>query len=230
MRQCGQTNKVINAIVSTSSTEKIREKKRRFLAREKLIVDTALSLLIRDGVDQVTVAEIASAASIGKGTVYKHFQSKAEIMVRIVRDYESNIALKVNAGIEATEKGDPGAAANAYFEARLANPALDRLVQQLEFRLESDPEVDAQLRELHEIRRASVQSLNAMVARLIDRGLLEDVPPHYHYLACWALAQGAVDVYFNKGFADQFDDREDLLRFIAGIGVTMGNRGQLRKA
>lgn len=222
-------NNIPSTIVSTSSTEKIREKKRRFLAREKLIVETALRLLICAGVDRVTVAEIASAAGIGKGTVYKHFQSKAEIMMRIIRDYESNIALKLNAGIDATEKGDPGAAAKAYFETRLADPALDRLVQQLEFRLEGNPEVANQLADLHEIRRASVQSLNSMVAKLINRGLLEDVPPHYHYLACWALAQGAVEVCFNKGFADQFDDKEDLLRFIAGIGVTMGNRGQLRK-
>ncbi len=216
--------------MATSSTDKIREKKRRFLAREKLIVDTTLRLLIRDGVDYVTVAQIASEAGIGKGTVYKHFQTKAEIMMRIVRDYENNIATAVRAGVEATDRGDPGAAAKAYFESRLANPALDRLVQQLEFRLETTPEVACQLKDLHEVRRSSVQCLNAMVERLIGRGLLEDVPAHYHYLACWALAQGAVDVCFNRGFADQFDDKTDLLRFIAGIGVTMGNRGQLRKS
>lgn len=215
--------------MTASSTDKIREKKRRFLKREQRIIDTALRLLIKQGIDQVTVSAISKEAGIGKGTVYKHFQSKAEIMMRIMLDYEQNIGANLQAGIVATERGDPGAAAKAYFSSRLSNPALDRLVQQLEARLENSPEVRAQMAEVHAVRRSTARALNQMVAKLIKRGLLEDVPPHYHYLACWALAQGAVEVCFNKGFADQFDDKTDLLDFIAHIGVTMGNRGQLRK-
>lgn len=215
-------------MATASSTDRIREKKRHLQVREQRIVDTALRLLLSQGPDRVTVAAIASAAGIGKGTVYKHFQGKAEIMLRIVLDYEQRISTQVKAGIIATEQGDPGAAAKAYFDSRLADPALDRLVQQLELRLESDPSVVEQMAHLHRLRSSSVTALNDMVAKLIARGLLEDVPPHYHYLACWALAQGAVDICFNKSVADQFDDRDDVMRFIARIGVTMGNRGQLR--
>jgi AcrR family transcriptional regulator len=214
--------------VALSSTEKIKEKKRSFLAREQLIVDTARSLLIDNGVDNVTVAEIAGNAGIGKGTVYKHFESKAEIMVRIMLDYEKSTAANLKAGIKATGSGDAGAAVKAYFNSRLAYPALDRLVQQLEISLEREPSVASQMEELLAIRRSSVEKLSAMVEKLIKKGILEDVPPHYHYLACWALAQGAVDVCFNRGFADQFENKKDLLNFIADIGVTMGNRGQLR--
>jgi len=216
-------------IVTTTSTDRIRQKKQRFLEREQLIKDTTLGLLVRDGVEKVTVSAIATEAGIGKGTVYKHFQSKAEIMMRIVSDYEQVLVSNVKAGIKATENGDPGAAAKAYFDSRLANPALDRLVQQLEFRLEADESVATEMARLHKIRHSMVETLNNMVSKLIERGLLEDVPPHYHYLACWALAQGAVDVCFNQGFADQFEDKEKLLNFIANIGVTMGNRGQYRE-
>ncbi len=215
--------------MTTTSTDRILQKKQRFLEREQLIKDTTLGLLIRDGVEKVTVSAIATEAGIGKGTVYKHFQSKAEIMMRIVSDYEQMLVSNVNEGIKATENGDPGAAAKAYFDSRLANPALDRLVQQLEFRLEADESVATEMGRLHKIRHSMVETLNNMVSKLIERGLLEDVPPHYHYLACWALAQGAVDVCFNQGFADQFDDKEKLLNFIANIGVTMGNRGQFRE-
>ncbi|MEZ0151785.1 MAG: TetR/AcrR family transcriptional regulator [Candidatus Reddybacter sp.] len=215
--------------MTTTSTDRIRQKKQRFLEREQLIKDTTLGLLVRDGVEKVTVSAIATEAGIGKGTVYKHFQSKAEIMMRIVSDYEQVLVSNVKAGIKATENGDPGAAAKAYFDSRLANPALDRLVQQLEFRLEADESVATEMARLHKIRHSMVETLNNMVSKLIERGLLEDVPPHYHYLACWALAQGAVDVCFNQGFADQFEDKEKLLNFIANIGVTMGNRGQYRE-
>ena len=214
--------------MNSSSTEKIREKKRQFLAREQRIIDKALECLLRDGIDQVTVAAIADEAGIGKGTVYKHFQSKSEILARILLDYENRIRVNMDQGIAAAEAGNPGAMVKAYFHSRLSNPELDRLVQQLEERIQDDPLVADQIAELHAMRRATTERIGTMVQRLIERGVLEGVPAHYHYLACWALAQGAVDVCFNKGFADQFSDKDDLLRFITGIGVTMGNKGQLR--
>ncbi|WIO75553.1 TetR/AcrR family transcriptional regulator [Porticoccaceae bacterium LTM1] len=213
---------------NSTSTEKIREKKRRFLAREQRIVDAALELLLEQGIDRVTVSSIANRAGIGKGTIYKHFLTKNEIFMRIVLDYERTLAENLAKGIKEASRSNPGAAAKAYFQSRLNNPALDRLVQHLEARLEAEQEVEVQLKELHEIRRSNVNSLNAMVAELMKDGILEDVPPHYHYLSCWALAQGAVDLYFNKTLDGLgADDKASLLEYIAGIGVTMGNRGQL---
>lgn len=208
--------------------DKIRAKKRRFLAREERIIDKALFLLIRDGIDKVTVSSIAREAGVGKGTVYKHFLTKTEILMRIVLDYEQSITENLRLGIEATEAGDPGAAARSYFQARLSNPALDRLVQQLEVKLEGNEDVAESMAELHAMRRSNIDALNSMIAKLIDKGILEDVPPHYQYLSCWALAQGAVEAYFNVSYGADVEDKEDFLRFIANIGITMGNRGQLR--
>ena len=39
----------------TSSSDRIREKKKLFLAREQKIVDAALELLIKENIDRVTV-------------------------------------------------------------------------------------------------------------------------------------------------------------------------------
>lgn len=68
-----------------------------------------------------------------------------------------------------------------------------------------------------------------MITKLISEGILEDVPPHYHYLSCWALAQGAVELCFNKSWGDR-EDTPALMGFISSIGVTMGNRGQYHQA
>ena len=65
-------------MTESSIAEKIREKKKAFLAREQEIVESAKSLLIDHHVDKITVAEIAKKASIGKGTIYKHFQTKMQ--------------------------------------------------------------------------------------------------------------------------------------------------------
>ena len=214
-----------------TSTEKIREKKRRFLEREERIVEAALELLLDKGIEQATVSGIARVAGIGKGTIYKHFLSKNEILMRIVLNYERRLAENLYAGIERAKNGEPGAAATAYFQSRLENPALDRLAQQLEVRLEMDPEVAPMLAKLHKIRRSNMVALNKIVGQLIAEGVLEDVPHHHHYLACWALAQGAVDLFFNKTLDElALTDKQQLLEFITNIGVTMGNRGQLPKS
>ncbi|PHS76414.1 TetR/AcrR family transcriptional regulator [Porticoccus sp.] len=212
----------------SDSTEKIRAKKKRFLEREETIIEKALCLLIRDGVDKVTVSAISREAGVGKGTIYKHFLTKTEILMRIVLDYERHITENLRQGIEAAEAGDPGAAARSYFQARLADPSLDRLVQLLEVRLHDNYEVVDKMDELHALRRSNVDALHSMLAKLIEKGVLEDVPPHYHYMACWALAQGAVEAYFNISYGVAVEDKEDFLNFIGNIGITMGNRGQLR--
>ncbi|MDA7825734.1 TetR/AcrR family transcriptional regulator [Porticoccaceae bacterium] len=210
---------------NSSSADRIREKKKLFLAREQRIIDAAIELFLEESIDRITVSKIAVRAGIGKGTVYKHFLTKNEILIRIILDYEQNITEKLTDGIKRADTGDSGAAAKSYFEARLENPQLDRLVQQLEDRLVDSGDVADQAEELYQLRRSNEDALTGLTTKLIDRGVLEDVPPHFHYLACWALAQGAVELCFNKTWNYRTDTSE-LMEFISNIGVTMGNQGQ----
>lgn len=210
---------------NSSSADRIREKKKLFLAREQRIIDAAIELFLEESIDRITVSKIAVRAGIGKGTVYKHFLTKNEILIRIILDYEQNITTRLMDGIKRAKAGDPGAAAKSYFQARLENPKLDRLIQQLEDRLVESGDVLDQVETLHQLRRSNEDALAGLTSELINRGVLEDVPPHFHYLACWALAQGAVELCFNKTWNYRTDTTE-LMEFITNIGVTMGNQGQ----
>ena len=49
----------------TSSSDRIREKKKLFLDREQKIIDAALELFLKESIDCVTVSKIASKAGIG---------------------------------------------------------------------------------------------------------------------------------------------------------------------
>ena len=210
---------------NSSSADRIREKKKLFLAREQRIIDAAIELFLEESIDRITVSKIAVRAGIGKGTVYKHFLTKNEILIRIILDYEQNITTRLKDGIKRAQAGDSGAAAKSYFQARLENPKLDRLTQQLEDRLVESGDVLDQVEKLHQLRRSNEDALAGLTSELINRGVLEDVPPHFHYLTCWALAQGAVELCFNKTWNYRTDTTE-LMEFITNIGVTMGNQGQ----
>ena len=144
-------------------------------------------------------------------------------------DYERSIARRLAQALEQGDDGDPGAVSKAYFDSRLERPELDRLVQKLEDRLVDADDIRPQLDEFSRIRRSHEEALGSMITKLVSEGILEDVPPHYHYLSCWALAQGAVELCFNKSWGD-LEDTSALMGFISSIGVTMGNRGQYHQA
>ena len=62
-------------------------RKREFARREREIIDAALKLFDSDDWLSVTVEQIANAAEVGKGTIYKHFPSKEAIYARLTLDF-----------------------------------------------------------------------------------------------------------------------------------------------
>lgn len=62
-------------------------KDRAFRQREQELIATAIDLFAQSGIEKVTVADIAKATDIGKGTVYKHFSCKDELFARIAIDF-----------------------------------------------------------------------------------------------------------------------------------------------
>jgi AcrR family transcriptional regulator len=62
----------------------MRLQDRLFEQRENAILDAARQLFGTQPWDRVTIAEVAIAAAIGKGTVYKHFPSKEALYARLV--------------------------------------------------------------------------------------------------------------------------------------------------
>ncbi len=49
------------------------------IRNRRLLLDTALALIQANGIEQVTMSDIAKEAGVGKGTLYRHFTDKAQI-------------------------------------------------------------------------------------------------------------------------------------------------------
>lgn len=65
----------------------MRYQDQQFQHREQAILHSALALFRQHSWETVTIAEVAAAAGIGKGTVYKHFPSKEALFAELVLDF-----------------------------------------------------------------------------------------------------------------------------------------------
>ncbi len=200
---------------------KFHEKKKRFLAREQAIKKSAIRLAKKQGITNITISLNAKHGGIGKGTIYKHFISKTEILMRILLDYENKIIASLQLSMGATDS-DPFAPIQLYLKMRLADPRLDRLMQQLEDQLKYDIQVAKSMAQFYALRRSNIASINEAILLLIKKGLLQDAPSSHYYFSYLALVQGAVDLSLAGNFQLDTDDRESFLNFILEIGTTMG--------
>lgn len=206
--------------------QKESRKVREFRRREQEILDTALSLFLQHGEDSVTVEMIADEVGIGKGTIYKHFKSKAEIFLRLMLDYEQDLAELLHSEIIERDKA---ALPKEYFAFRMSDPDRYRLFDRLEEKLVKSNQLPGMVDKLHQIRASNFNHLTGVIQQRIDEGKLEDVPAYYHYCAAWALVHGAMAMYHSPFWQDVIEDKEGYMQFLMDVGVRMGNKFKRRK-
>ncbi|MDO4894053.1 TetR/AcrR family transcriptional regulator [Moraxella sp.] len=67
------------------------DRKQKFEDRESKILQTAEQLLLESGEGDLTLDSLALQLDLAKGTLYKHFASKDELLLRILIDYENRL-------------------------------------------------------------------------------------------------------------------------------------------
>tara|TARA_R110000850_G_scaffold53422_7_gene128075 strand:+ start:199 stop:885 length:687 start_codon:yes stop_codon:yes gene_type:complete len=209
-------------IVMQKESRKVRE----FRRREQEILDTSLRLFLEQGEDSVTVEMIADEVGIGKGTIYKHFKSKAEIYLRLMLDYERDLASLLHS--ESIER-DREALSRDYFAFRMSDPERYRLFDRLEEKLVKSNQLPELVEELHKIRASNFNHLTGVIQERIDEGKLENVPAYFHYCAAWALVHGAMAMYHSPFWQDVIEDKEGYMQFLMDIGVRMGNKSKRKR-
>lgn len=203
----------------------VSTKAAEFNVREELILQCALDLFLEHGEEKVTVEMIADKASIGKGTVYKHFETKSEIFALLMIQYEKETAeifQRINGDIE-----NPAALARDYFKFRLSNPGKYALFDRLEAVCVKEGKVDELLVELHRIRSSNLDQIMGIINLRISEGRLVDVPPAYHLGAAWAFVHGVVALYHSEFYKALFDGDEAFLDYLMEVLLRLGNKDKL---
>lgn len=65
--------------------------------KEQAILNAARGVFVEHGFDGARMSEIASRASIGEGTIYSYYESKAELMLAVLQQFWDGLTLEAEA-------------------------------------------------------------------------------------------------------------------------------------
>ena len=173
----------------------LERKEREFQQREEQILAAALSLFNRDDWQTVTIDQIAAKAEIGKGTIYKHFESKDQIYASLVVKFHRQI-LRELGGIDLTREPLKviGETLDVFWRAHGISPEHKRLARYCEredFKRTIGPKVSQELDELD-------NELNSIIIPVIERGIKEgaliDRPVEHLMLSLHASMVGLIEM------------------------------------
>ncbi len=201
---------------------KISQKAREFRQREEQILNSAERLFIEQGEDKVTVEMIAEDVGIGKGTIYKHFETKNQIYLVLMLRYEQELA-DLFRNLQQDDE-EPDALFRAFLRFRVQNPDRYLLFDRLEGKMVAEKEVADLVHKLHDLRASNRDILTQFIVRRIEEGRLMEAPVEYHIGAAWALAHGACSLIKSDFYTRYMGRPEQFIDFILDIGMRMANR------
>ncbi|MDJ0863395.1 MAG: TetR/AcrR family transcriptional regulator [Gammaproteobacteria bacterium] len=171
----------------------LERKQREFARRERDILDAALNLFDSDDWLSVTVEQIANAAEIGKGTIYKHFPSKEAIYARLTLDFYG--ALLSHLRSADTEQGSMETfrqVARFALRYHLDHAKFRRVVQYCkrgDFKNRAAPEL---LQGFAKLDALFDEFSTALIQRGIDEGVFADRPVEQVRYGLHATFEGAI--------------------------------------
>tara|TARA_A100001388_G_scaffold248816_1_gene209113 strand:- start:905 stop:1543 length:639 start_codon:yes stop_codon:yes gene_type:complete len=121
-------------VIPTESARSERDHRKRqaFIGREQDILSVSERLMADKGVRKVSVDTIAARTGIGKGTIYKHFDSKRGLLIALaMRHYDTLFELL-------GRSTDPAQALSDWIEARLNGARQSMLIRELTETLADD--------------------------------------------------------------------------------------------
>ena len=200
-------------IVIRMTTWSLRRKRRQRLAALKgsEILGAARRVFARKGFEGSSVADIASAAGIAKGTIYLYYRSKEaiyfETLARDLREMRERVARRVEAADDFRDK------LRAYIEAKVSFCGANRdffRIYSAEFGRGSRPP-ERFRNVVRELKEEQLRFLEENIAAAIRSGEIRDVPVR---LAAQAISDVTRSLILNTVVTGSGPSEEEVSAFL----------------
>lgn len=178
----------------------------QLMERNERILCTAEELLLESDDSTLTLDELADTLALAKGTLYKHFGSKDELLLHLLIRHETRLAISHEID------DDPSARLARWLFSVLHTPKKTMIFQRLESDLVNLPLIDG-FNELYQIRQERMAVLHSIAKAYLNK--IPSTLPAEDYLAkLWTMAQGGAMLLNSSFYQRHLGDR---YAFICGL-------------
>jgi AcrR family transcriptional regulator len=180
-----------NGQASETSAQR-REEKKQF-SRQK-ILDAAREVFFRDGFMAANLDEVAQKASVAKGTLYRYFDSKAELYVAVLADngeiFKQRLRETVDSGEGAAERVRK--LAKFYYSHWIRNHDYFQIFWAIENQAVIGELPPGVLDEVSKLWEECIEIVADIVAEGIERGEFAKCDPWEMANILWTVANGLI--------------------------------------
>jgi len=170
-----------------------RRSEKKALCRAR-ILEAARVVFFRDGFMAANLDEVAERAEVAKGTLYRYFDSKADLYVAVLardgRLFEERLAGTVRAGLSASDQ--LRATARFYFDHWIRNREYFPIFWALENQSVIGALPSAVVEEVTKLWEECLRILADVIARGVEEGSFRAVDPWEVANILWTLANGLI--------------------------------------
>ena len=163
------------------------------------ILDAARVVFARDGYLEANLADIAAEAGLGKSSLYRHVESKAELFVEVLIDQAVDHSEPIEAILEQSETAEEAlrGLAKLHLAFWRANPQYRLVVTAIDCQDligEIRPQIVARVRAMWEV---PLRALCAVIRRGIERGEFRPCDPWATAHVVWNLGNLLYELTFS---------------------------------
>ena len=203
-----------------------RRAERKQLSRRK-ILDAAREVFFRDGFMAANLDEVAQKAGVAKGTLYRYFQSKAELYVEVLAHNGEIFKQRMN---EAVNSGGGGAdrirrVSKFYFEHWIRNRDYFQIFWAIENQSVIGELPPGVLEEVSTLWEECIEIVAGIVSQGVESGEFRGCDPWEVANILWTVANGLIQTEKSAtrrslrrvGLEKAFDDAIEL--FLRGLAA-----------
>jgi AcrR family transcriptional regulator len=170
-----------------------RREEKKALSRRR-ILDAARTVFFRDGFMAANLDEVATRAGVAKGTLYRYFDSKAELYVAVLAEggmiFEQRMRETLADGLSATDQ--IRATARFYFDHWMRNREYFQIFWAIENQAVIGELPAGVLEEVTRLWEKALQIVAEIVAEGVSRGELRACDPWEVANILWTIANGLI--------------------------------------
>ncbi len=197
-------------MIESAQNEGTSRKEREFQRREQDILMAAVALFSEDSWENVTVAQIATRAEIGKGTVYKHFASKEDIYARLSLDFHYQLmSIYQEISLELNSLDFMKEAIYQSFKFYSSNQICGKLSEFCK-RKDFKSRISESLSKEYEMLDQKFEEFFGVILQKgIEEGVIDDRPIMHLMIGMEATFEGAISMMTNDSYTDFSELNED---------------------